>query len=223
MKNELALNLPASCVTKNALLIDTRATDKQVGELGTMLSQIDGARCFWLGDYGLFLQNRKRKELQALSPDVALETIETRGHKYLSEKAEVLGIDAQSWVVYISVARFYDISVRTDMSFSHHYVAMNAAGGVMADVKRAIEWLHKADENKWSVSKLRQVSNEAGKTAKPPVNAPLKNKFELLDDADDWIQHEAPVVDFPPDEARRQLTRFANIIAFIDKLRELAK
>jgi hypothetical protein len=223
MKNELALNLPASCVTKNALLIDTRATDKQVGELGFMLAQIDGARSFWLGDYGLFLQNRKRKELIALSPDADPEVIETRGHKYLADKAEAMGIDAHSWTIYISVSKFYDVSVRTDMSFAHHYVAMNAAGGVTADVRRAIEWLHKAEKNGWPVSKLRRVANETNKTAKDPEQEPLKNDWEPIDELDGWIQREVKELDFTPDYARSQLVRFANIIAFIEKLKELAK
>ena len=58
-----AVSLPGAVVSKTALHIDPKATEKQLGEIGAALVSIEGSRSWWLGDYGVFLRDRKQAEL----------------------------------------------------------------------------------------------------------------------------------------------------------------
>lgn len=228
------VSLPSAVVTKTALIIDPRATDKQLGELGVSLVAIDVSRSWWLGDYGLFLQERKRAELRkALKEKRAEEkkpftdedeaSITTQGTSYLADKSEILGIDVGTLTNYVSVSRFFQVLTRCEnLGIAHHIVAMGAARAVKGDVKVAVKWLLKAEEEGWSVSRLREAVNRSLATSNAPKLPPEENPFAPLDEADKWA-HSMASQTINPDAARKLLTRFAELIAFVDKLKELAK
>lgn len=234
---EKSVSLPGAGVTRTALVINPKATDKELGELGAALVAIDGSRSWWMGDYALFLYDRKRAELLAdltekrkaegkPLTDEDREDITTAGTGYLAEKARVLGIDEGSFRNCQSVARFYrKLSYRNDnpaIGFAHHVAAIVGAGGATGEPKRAVAWLIRAEENGWSVSQLREQINRSQSTAKQPELEPLANPWQPLDDADEWAR-QIEITGFTPDAARTQLSRIAALLAFIAKLQELAK
>ncbi len=221
------VTLPCAVVSRSALHVDPRATDKQLGELGAMLVQIEGSRSWWLGDYGLALQQRRldalAKGADGAAPVTDAEELEAKGLHYITGKAEALGIDVGTWRNYVLVARFYKHSYREDaLGFVHHIVAMYAAGGASGDPKKAVAWLLKAKEHGWTASKMREAVNKSLATNAPPKMPPEENVFAPLDEADHWangMTHQK----INPEAARQLLTRFAALIAFVDKLKELAK
>ncbi len=219
---EKSVSLPGAGVTRTALIVNERASDKELAELGAALVSIGGSHSWWIGDYGLFLQNRKRLEHIKQFPDADPTEIEDKGRHYMDGKAGALGLDEGNWKFCVMVCRFFKPLVRTNLSFTHHHEAMKAAGGAGGDVKKAVMWLLRAEENGWSVSMLRAQVNKSLATSKPPALEPLPNEWKPIDDADDWAKN-AAVDSFTPDAAREHLTRLANIIALIEKLRELAK
>lgn len=212
--------LPAASATKTALVINQRATDKELTELGHALAHIEGSRSWWMGDYGLELQRRKRKELKTLNPKLTDDELDAGSRHYIGDRAEALAVDAANWHNCTMVARFYDTSVRTEISFGHHYVAMGAVGA-RGDVKKAIAWLLTAAEKGWSVSQLRGEVNRALATGAPIVALPEANPFAPMDEADHWAgEHKETAL--TPELARACLTRFAGLIAFIERLKEEA-
>lgn len=220
---EKAVSLPGAGVTKTALLINPRATDKEIAELGAALVQIDGSRSFWLGDYGLFIQSRKRAEMKKQFPNVEPDTLSLNATKYLKDKADALGIDSGTLSNYVGVCEFFELPNRNgNLSFAHHIVAKDAIGAG-GDPLKAVKLMLKAEEENWSVSQFRMFVKTKGATSHAPELEPMENEWEPLDEADKWIQREVKEFDLSPEAARRQLTRFANIIAFIEKLKELAK
>lgn len=220
---EKSVSLPGASVSRTRLMIDDRATDKQLGELGAALVQIDGSRSWWLGDYGLFLQNRKRAEILKADSSLDPADVEAKGLHFMSEKAGVLGIDDGSWKNCVMVCRFFKPSFRHDsLSFGHHVVAMMGGGGALGDPKKAIKWLVKAHENGWSVSQFRENINKANATATTPDAPPPENPFEVLDEADKWA-HQATTDTINSEAARALLVRWAELLSFMERLKELAK
>lgn len=221
------VSLPAAVVSRSALDIDPRATDRQLADLGKSLISIEGSRSWWIGDYGLFLQRRRLEQLKkgadGAPPVTDKEELEAKGLHYITGKADALGIDVGTWRNYVMVSRFYKPSHRDDeMSFGHHVVAIYAAGGAGGDPKKAISWLIRAKENGWTVSKMRETVNRALASNRAPALPPPENLFAPLDEADKWAHNmaEQPI---NPEAARELLTRFRELVAFVEKLKELAK
>lgn len=223
MSKSQLIPLRAASPTPTALAINPRATDRELAELGKTLAQVEGARQWWLGDYGIELQRRKRAELKKLKPTLTDEQLDAAASHYTHERAEALAIDPGSWRNCVMVARFYAPSFRHDgphASFAHHYTAMLATGA-HGDTKAAVAWVIKAIEREWSVSDLRRAIAEANATARPPEAPAEANPFAPLDEADHWAITQQDVA-LTPDLARACLTRFAALVAWLDRLRATA-
>jgi hypothetical protein len=193
-------------VTKSSLMVAEGCSDDQLAEMGVALSVVHASCGWWLGDYGIALQERK-------------------GEEYRTGRAEILGISESLWANCVMIARYFPASRRLEaLSIYHHWEAIRGAGGVeKADLKAAIRWLNGAVKNKWSVSQMREQVNKSLATLKPPDTPPLENIFLPLDEADKWAhQHlkEANVTD--PEHAKALLTRFQELISFFERLREIA-
>jgi len=222
MKQSTALiPLPSASATKTALLINEHATDADLAALGHTLAQVEGSRSWWLGDYGLELQRRKAKEAKASNPNAQDDENDATGLHYMGQRADALGIDEGNWRNCVLVARYFKPSLRTDISFGHHYIAMLAAGGAKSDPRKALEWLDKTKTNAWSISQLRHKVNLHLATSKQPELKAPANPFAPLDEADRWAIHQQGE-DYTPEAAANCLTRFRALIAFIKRLETIA-
>lgn len=198
------VQLPGAVVSKCALEIGDDATDEQLGEIGVALATMGGAVAWWLGDYGLELQERK-------------------GADYRAGRASILGIDEGYWANCVMICRFFKASCRHEaLSHSHHYEACRAAGGAATgSVRDALRWLKRAQEEGWAVSKMREMVNRSLATSHKPGKPAEENYFEPLDEADKWAhQHVADQLE--PGAAKKLLVRFSEIINYIDRLKAAA-
>ena len=200
-----AITLPGAALTKIALIFDKEISDEQLGKIGIALTMIEGCRSWWIGDYGAALVERK-------------------GQHYTATNAEALGVEASTFWGYVSTARFFKASVRTEsLSFAHHYVAMR--GSTPGDVDAARGWLEKAKEGGWSVSELRKQIRLSKATMLDNEPGPEENEFKLFDSADEWAARNSQRVlsGTGPEQARILLeTRFLALVQMVDALREIA-
>jgi hypothetical protein len=156
------VSLPGCKFSRTGLLIDTKASDEQLTQIGNALVTIEGSRSWWIGDYGCALQRRK-------------------GEAYTEGRAEVLGIEPGSFRVYKCTADFFPVLSRLNaLSFGHHYEAMVGADG---DLAVAQNWLGLAEKNEWSVSELRKEIRATRAEYKPDGQKPTGNGYSALLDA----------------------------------------
>jgi hypothetical protein len=195
--------LPGATLTRTALIIDPSATDAQVARIGEALIQIDGSRCWWIGDYGCALQQR-------------------RGEHYTEGQAEVLGIHANVFRQYKMVAAFFNPLCRhNDLSFGHHYEAM---GGSNGDLAIAQDWLDKTKENNWSVSELRKAVRVSRSDYKNDDLPPSGNGYSALLDADRWASSQLKEIStYTPVRAAAILSDIERLVRLLDELRIMAK
>lgn len=200
-----AISLPCAKATRTALIIEDGATDAQLAEIGLSLASIEGSRSWWIGDYGVTLTSRK-------------------GEHYTAGRAEVLGIEDQSFRVYVGVSRFYNPLTRIYdlLTFSHYRAAQDECGG---DLAVAQEWLQKAQDGGWSVSQLRKAMRRAGAELTNDSSEAEQNEFEFMDKADKWATtNRTQLAAIDKDTARNLLeVRWCGVVQFIDELRKIAK
>jgi hypothetical protein len=197
-----AVSLPGATITRTALIIDPKATDTQLASIGAAVVSIDGSRCWWIGDYGCTLQQRK-------------------GEHYTDGQAEVLGIEANTFRQYKMVADFFKVLARSnDLSWRHHYEAMMGAGG---DLAIAQDWLDQAVKEEWSVSELRKAVRMAKADYESDGLQPTGNGYSALLDADRWASTQlAEIKDYTPERAALILLDIERLTSLLDQLRALA-
>lgn len=195
--------LTGAQISRNALIIDKGATDDQLGQIGLTLAGMEGSRCWWIGDYGACLTSRK-------------------GEHYTAGRAEALGIEPQSFRIYVSVSRFFDpvLRVYDSLSFAHYRASMEAG-----ELALSQNWLEMAQKECWSVSQLRKAINMSKATQRNDGSEAEANDFEFMDKADKWATTKRKELgSIEPETARNLLeVRWVGVIQFIEELREIAK
>lgn len=192
-------------MTRTALIIEERATDAQLAEIGVALAGIEGSRSWWIGDYGVTLTERK-------------------GEHYTAGRAEALGIEDQSFRVYTMVSRFFEPLTRIydTLSFSHYRAAQDESDG---DLAVAQNWLERAQDGEWSVSELRKAMRKSKAVLTNDESKAEQNEFEFMDKADKWATtKKSTLAAIDKDTARNLLeVRWCGVVQFIDELRRIAK
>lgn len=245
-KQQTSLPMPGGVWTTLGFTVFDTATDEQLHKSIIQLDKLNASSKWALGDIGIAIQERKRRELALQAKDLraraaAIEArdadsratrremlekaqaLETKGViEYTSDLARMLGINAGNWRNAVSLARFYEPSLRSDgLRPEHHIAAMKAAGGALGDVKKARHWLTQAVENNWRASDLRRHVNQAMATAKAPTLAPLTNHLKEMDAADTWASaHMEDAI--TPAAAQSRLTRWASLIKYVGRMRAIA-
>lgn len=195
-----AIVIPGVVFRKNGVLMTKPVTVEQLNRMVTGLAELQQGTAWWWGDLGNALQKEK-------------------GAHYVSERSAIVGIDDGYWQNCVKTSRFFEIVVRTtNLSFSHHFVAMQGGRG---DLGKSREWLASAEKHEWSVSELRKHINLANATAHPPLNEPEENMDEAVDIADQWARG-AMVRQMDPDTARKLLSRMSDLLTLIEKLKAAA-
>lgn len=136
----------------NALIVQGKPTNEEYEEAFRRLSFIESAQSWWWGDLAL----AREKDYPEDNP---------RGKfKYgsLTELAEKYGKDYGALRECQRVASRYEVSNRFDtLGFRHHQIA--------APLEDGLEWLNKAEENKWTTRQLEAEIYKAKRLALPEV------------------------------------------------------
>lgn len=158
--------------------------------------------------------------------DYALSCLSRLGDKYAKPLSDDLQIDEGHIRNAADVASFYPLNKRRKkLSFQHHAAAIKATGGVGTDgsLAKAMTWLVQAEDKQWSVAELRTEINRAQATALPCNTPPEENPFEPLDHADKWaVTRKLASTKIEREEASMLVIRFAGLIEFIDRVRQIA-
>lgn len=237
--------LPGGVATRTAFVPFEGATTEQLCSALRQVTKMDGALAWWLGDIGIELQERKRRDLaaearrlrsEAAAIDVAepearprrqkllkdAEELETNGViRYTDDVAEAQGVDKGYWNNCVMLARFYEPSSRGEgLKPKHYRVALTAVGGVKGDRKKAQEWLERARSEHWEPSDLRKQVNVTLATARPPTTPPEVDLYAALHVAERWaLAHGNDKL--TPDQRLFLIERFPALIGFVEKLRSL--
>jgi hypothetical protein len=198
-----AVVLPGAKLTRTALIIDEKATDEQLSQIGTALCSIEGSRSWWIGDYACALTKRK-------------------GEHYTEGRAEALNIEPNTFRIYKMVAAFFEPLTRlNDLSFWHHREAM---GGADDDLAVAQNWLAEAAKNNWSVAELRRAIRTSRAEYKDDGLKPTGNGYSVLLDADRWASSQLKEIgNYTAEQATAILGDIERLVSLLDQLRVLAQ
>jgi N6-adenosine-specific RNA methylase IME4 len=136
---------------------------------GRVLSKIEGAVQWWLGDWWAFGAERKYGDGE--------------------EIAEKIGMNYGTITTYASVAKAFEISTRVEnLTFDHHRAAMSS------DESGRTYWLKRAAEENWSSNQLRAAIAQGvalQRTKVVEMDAAMLGKFVVLYADPPW-QYENP-------------------------------
>lgn len=149
------LAVPGARFTQTALLID-KNDERTIAQIGRYLQTIDACVAWWWGDFIEAWCQRKLTEENARVKAEASGDDEKRERLYVhytAEYARLTGRDEYTVMQWRAVAAFYKVGCRRPtLSWSHHDEARAGADG---NVETAIDWLKRAEKNKWSKTQLR--------------------------------------------------------------------
>lgn len=203
-----AIDIPGVAFKRNGVIFAKPVKLEGLNKMMAAIVEMEGGTSWWYGDIGLAISDRAAEE--------------KKGENYAVERAEILGISSGHWWDCVSVARFYPNSDRSELSWTHHEVAMRGAGGSSGELAKALSWLRQAKEMNWSVSDLRKHVNLALATARPP-KAPLEeNAFAQIDELDAWLAKRPALPVLTAATARTQLVRWQALVSFVDQLKAIA-
>lgn len=235
--------LPGGVATKTAFIPLPGSTVEQLCASVRQVTTMEGALAWWLGDLGIELQERKRKQLSAEAAALRKEAAaldikepeakerrrrlleqaeekETSGViRYTDELGEALKVDVGYWKNCVMLARFYEPSSRGDgLTPKHYRVALTAVGGVNGDVRKAQAWLQTAQKEHLTASELRKQVNVTLATARPPAGAPEVDAYAALHEANRWcMAHKDERL--TAQQRLFLLERFPALVAFVEGLR----
>lgn len=126
------VSLPGCEVHRNGLVISGGVTPEQLAHIGGTLRAVNESGLWWWGDYTVFCIYERAITYEAIASESEYAEESLRKARRVSEN--------------------FKIGNRVPVSWRHHLDALNECQG---DVKKALVWLHKAHENKWSVSQMR--------------------------------------------------------------------
>lgn len=211
------LELPGIVATKTSLTVFDSATNQQLMAAFGQIAKMEKSVAWWLGDLGIALQERKRRELAVEATELRrrandcstdedglktardlrdrAEKIENRGEvEYTGELCEVYNVDSGYLRNCVSLCRSFLVSQRCDsLTVNHHRVILNGLGGPDALKKEstrtlATKWLDEASEKNWRAPELRKHVAQSRAIFHKPAIAAEVNEFAELDSADVWAR-----------------------------------
>jgi hypothetical protein len=240
------ISLAGGVATRNAFVVFDGATTEQLVNAITRVREMEGATQWWLGDIGLALQDRKKKQLVSQAKELRAKASELDGSipeqakvknelleqaeefengaeiKYTAELCEALDIDVGYLKNCVSLARFYPPSCRHDgLGIKHHAAAVTASN---RDIQKAQQWLVTAHTERLSAPDLRKRGAEAKATYKTPELPPMALSYDELSRADAWASRfKEKASKLTSDEAIAILSDITELRALISQLESIAK
>ncbi len=173
-KNQIALE-GATFGKTGITFSDT--SEKTLSRVGVMLGLMESCVEWGWADYLPRLVAQRQGGVAAKPK--RNETAEQLELRCVAEFAELTGRDAQRLAERDRVGRFFPPEVRRPgLSFDHHAEAWAGAKG---DLKRASEWLTRAEEKRWSVADLRAYIRRSTAPMAAPRSAPAPEVVAELD------------------------------------------
>lgn len=197
-----AIKVPGARFTAVSLEMDENMGESRMREIGLMLAQIEGSKCWWLGDFVLAFQKKK-------------------GEHYTEGQAEDMGTTPGAMRIYRMVAAFFPASKRqVNLTFAHHYEAICGADGSLG---AAQGWLKNAVKEGWTVAQLRAEIRKSKASYLPDGHSATGDGYSAIVDAARFAgQRLKHIDDYTPESAAAILSDLDPVLRFAESLREVA-